>query len=50
MDAFDFVLAEALGKSLQEIRDMPNTDYLQWQAFYVYRNAQQKLNRNNNDG
>lgn len=45
LDSFEFILAESLGQSLQEIRDMPNTDYLQWRAYYVYRAAQKDLGK-----
>lgn len=45
MDPFDFVLAEALGKTLAEVGAMPNREYLAWRAFYKWRRAQQDLAR-----
>ena len=44
LDPFDFQLAEALGMTVQRMRDtISNQEYLQWRAFYVYRDAQEKL-------
>lgn len=43
MDAFVFVLAESLGKTLVEMDQMTTREYAAWRAFYVYRNAQQEL-------
>jgi len=44
MDAFDFVLAEALGLTLADIGRMSNHEYLRWRAFYKYRDAMRELN------
>lgn len=38
----DFVLAEALHKSLGEIRAMPNSEHVEWLAFFAVRKAQQE--------
>jgi hypothetical protein len=43
LDVFDFILAETLGKTLEEVGSMSNNEYLRWKAFYVYRKAQQEL-------
>lgn len=43
VDSFDFVLAEALGKTLGEVRSLPNREYVEWRAFYRYRNAMDDL-------
>ena len=43
MDAFDFVLAEALGKSLGEVWAMPNDEIVRWQAFYTWRKAMKEI-------
>lgn len=44
LDPFDFMLAEALGMSVQHMRDtLSNQEYLQWRAFYVWRNAKAEL-------
>lgn len=43
LDSFDFVLAEALGKTLPEIRSWPNAEITEWKAFYVYRTAMQNM-------
>lgn len=44
LDPFDFVLAESLHMTVEEMRDrMSNNEYLQWRAFYVWRNAEQEL-------
>ena len=35
----DFVLAEMLGKSLGEVRALPNAEVVEWMAFLAYRRA-----------
>jgi hypothetical protein len=35
----DFVLAELLGKSLGEVRALPNAEVVEWTAFLAYRRA-----------
>jgi hypothetical protein len=35
----DFVLGELLGKSLGEIRALPNAEVVEWLAFLAYRRA-----------
>ena len=42
----DFVLAELLGKSLGEIRALPNAEVVEWMAFLAYRRAVAELERN----
>ena len=39
IDLMEYILAEKLGKSLSEVRSMPNFDFVEWQAFYNYRHA-----------
>lgn len=43
LDTIDFVLAEKLGKSLNEIRSLPASEVEEWRAFYAYRSAMQEL-------
>ena len=44
LDPFDFTLAEQLHMTVADMRErMSNQEYLQWRAFYVWRNAQQEL-------
>jgi len=43
IDALDFVLATRLGKSLEEIRELPNTEIVEWGAFLKYERAMQEL-------
>jgi hypothetical protein len=44
LDPFDYTLAEALGMTLQTMRDtMPNNEYLSWRAFYVWREAKREI-------
>jgi hypothetical protein len=44
LDPFDFVLAESLHKTLDQLRnEMSNQEYHQWRAFYTYRTAMQVL-------
>ncbi len=35
----DFVLGELLGKSLAEVRALPNAEVVEWMAFLAYRRA-----------
>lgn len=35
----DFVLAEALGKSIAEVRALDNAEVVEWHAFFAYRRA-----------
>ncbi len=44
LDPFEFVLAEALGMTVADLRDrMSNDEYLSWRAFYAWRAAQREL-------
>lgn len=43
IDALPFVLAERLGKSLGQVRAMPNAEIVEWRAFFKYRHALQEL-------
>lgn len=44
LDPFDFMLAEGLGMTVNDIRErMPNLEYTQWRAFYTYRAEMQRL-------
>jgi hypothetical protein len=41
LEPFDFVLAEALHMTTEELRDrMSNQEYVQWAAFYTWRQKQ----------
>jgi hypothetical protein len=42
LSPMDFVLAETLGKSLGEVRAMPQSEFAEWEAFYKYRRAQEE--------
>ena len=42
----DFVLGELLGKSLGEVRALPNAEVVEWMAFLAYRRAMAELERN----
>ena len=42
----DVVLAELLGKSLGEVRALPNAEVIEWMAFLAYRRAMAELERN----
>lgn len=42
-DPFDFILAEALGMSLGQVRALPNSEIVEWSAFYKWRHAMQEL-------
>ncbi len=39
----DFVLAELLGRSLGEVRALPNAEVVEWMAFLAYRRAVAEL-------
>jgi hypothetical protein len=43
LDPFDFLLAERLGKTLAEIGQMSNNEYLRWRAWHVYRTAMAEM-------
>lgn len=43
LDAYDFVLAERLHKTLGEVRAMPNSEIVVWRAWDTYRNAMREL-------
>lgn len=43
IDPLDYMLAIDLGKSLGEVRAMPNRDFAEWSAFYTYRSEMEKL-------
>jgi hypothetical protein len=39
-DAGEFVLAERLGRTVEELRQsMTHEEFVRWQAFFVYRHA-----------
>lgn len=43
-DPFDFDLAKNLGMTVEHMRDtISNVEYLQWRAYYVWRNAMEEL-------
>ncbi len=41
----DFVLGEALHKSLGEVRAMPNAEVVEWMAFFAYRRAREEVEK-----
>lgn len=43
LDPLDFVLAENLGLSLGQVRDLPNAEHVEWRAFFKYRHEMEKL-------
>jgi hypothetical protein len=44
LDPFDFVLAEHLGMTVAHMRaSMSNAEFVEWRAFYKWRDAMQKL-------
>ena len=43
LDPFDFMLAERLGKTLAEIGQMSNHEYLRWRAWHVYQTAMAEM-------
>lgn len=43
MDTFQFVLAQDLGKTLDELDAMPRREYLAWRAYYTWRASMQEL-------
>ena len=45
IDSFDYVLAESLGKHLHEIRALPNSEVVEWRAFFTYRQAMEEIQR-----
>ena len=40
---FDFVLAERLHLTLEQVGAMSNNEYIRWRAWYVYRAAKEEL-------
>lgn len=43
INAFDFYLAEKLGKTIAEVHSIPNAEYVQWISYYTIRNEMQKV-------
>lgn len=43
VDAFAFLLAEKLGKTLAELEDMAADEYARWKSFHRVRNQQEEL-------
>jgi hypothetical protein len=43
IDPIDFLLAESLGKSLGEVRALPNSEIVEWRAFLRWRSEMQRL-------
>jgi hypothetical protein len=43
IDTDDFTLAENLRMSLSAVRAMPNTEWVEWRAYYVARAANADL-------
>ncbi len=45
VDAMEFLLAEALGKTLTEIRSLPERELQEWRGFYEWRHAMAAMER-----
>lgn len=43
VDDIDFHLAEGLGLSLGQVRALPESEIVEWRAFYKYRAAMDDL-------
>ena len=44
LEVFDFILAEALHMTIEEMRNrMSNQEWVQWAAFYSWRDRQREL-------
>lgn len=44
LDPFDYVLAEALGMTVEDMQTrMSNDEFLRWKAFYRYRQEMREL-------
>ena len=43
--AFDFQLAEHLGLTLEQVRAMPNRDWIAWRAWLTYRAATAEMEK-----
>lgn len=44
VDAFAYLLAEKLGKTLGELAEMPHAEYTGWKSFHKVRAQQEELN------
>lgn len=42
-----YAIAEVLHKDVQEVRDMPSSDYFGWLAFYEQRSREQEKEQGN---
>lgn len=38
-DTFEFVLARDLGRSLAEVRQLGQAEFVEWRAYYIWREA-----------
>lgn len=47
VDTLDFLVAEALGRTLEEVRALPQYEMTEWKAFYTYRAAMTDYARDN---
>jgi hypothetical protein len=44
LDSFDFVLAETLHMTVEDMRlRLSNAEYLQWRAFFTYRESMRSM-------
>jgi hypothetical protein len=43
VDVFEFYLADRLGKTLDEIRDMPHAEYVAWVSYHKVKQQQEDL-------
>ncbi len=50
VDPFDFMLAEALHLTLWQVRRLPNSEVLEWKAFYKWRHEMAELQRQRQGG
>ena len=43
MDVFAYFLADRLGRTVQELEDMPASEYIGWASFHKVRHQQDEL-------
>ena len=43
VSAFDYYLADRLGRTVAELADMPHTEYLGWQSYHKVRQQADEL-------
>lgn len=45
IDVLDFLVAETTGRTLAEVRALPQAEVTEWKAFYTYRAAMEQFHR-----